>query len=224
MVKMITFNSVFLIIFIIICNSTAQKVDLNYGLSVGYSKTTPNHHTITNSVYLYEETNDYNHYNVMAILEFATPSDIRIQTGLKYFKAGYSRDIHPNPDFRYVVPPPKRDGANYSYLAIPIDINYFLPFVSGVYLSGGIESVHLLSGNSFTESYDGQIYESNTKGDYRNHFFMYTLGIGFEYQLDVITLFVEPEYSHIIWETNDSSFLTSIIFSKQISLNAGIKY
>ena len=226
MVNMKNFTSVFLILFVITCNSKAQEVTLNYGLSVGYSKTTPNSSISPSSVYLYETTNDYNHYNVMAILEFATPSDIRIQTGLKYFKVGYSRDIHPNPDIRYFAfaPPPKRDGANYSYLAIPLNINYFLPFVSGVYLSGGIESVHLVSGNSFTESHDGQIYESNTKGDYRNQFFMYTVGIGFEYQLDVVTLFIEPEYSHSIWDATDNSFTWSSIIGEQISLYVGIRY
>ena len=160
----------------------------------------------------------------MGVLEFATPSVIRFQTGLKYFTVAYSRDIHPHPDYSYVVPPPKGDGANYSYLAIPLNINYLLPFVSGFYLSGGIESVHLISGNSFIESADGQIRDQNINCDYINQFFMYTVGIGFEYQLNVVSLFIQPEYSHKIWDANDTSFSTSSILSEQISLYVGIKY
>ena len=212
----------FLILFVIICNSTAQNVSLNYGLSVGYSKTTPNFSISTSSHYLYETTNNFNHYNVMGILEIAAPSVIRFQTGLKYFTIGYSRNIYPHPDYRYFTDPPKRDGANYSYLAIPLNINYLPPFVSGFYLSGGVESVHLVSGNYFVESANGHISELNIKG-FANQFFMYTFGIGFEYKLEVFTLFIEPEYSHNFSDAANNSFRSSII-GEQISLNIGIKY
>ena len=218
-----TLFSLLIVLFLVVSNLPAQGLTLNYGLSVGYSKTTPN---FNDTGYIYVLTDGYDHYNIMAILEFVTPSDIRLRSGLKYFKIGYSRDIHPNPDVRYFAfaPPPIRGGGTYSYLAIPVNLNYYLPFISGFYLSGGLESVHLISGNSFTESYDGQIYESNTKDDYRNQFFMYTVGIGFEYQLKVLTLFIQPEYSHGIRDENDASFSKSSIFTEKITLNVGIKY
>ena len=214
------FNSVLIILFVIIGNLTAQNVTLNYGLSVGYSKTTPNYSISSTPHYLYETTNDFNHYNIMGVLEFATPSVIRFQTGLKYFTIAYSRDIHPHPDYAYFTDPPKSSGANYSYLAIPLHINYLMPFVSGLYIVGGVESVHLVSGNSFIESADGKISEQDIKGGSENQFFMYTIGIGFEYKLDVVSLFIEPEYSHSF----DSSLTSPHIIGEQISLYVGIKY
>ena len=216
-----TLLSLLIVLFLVVSNLPAQGLTLNYGLSVGYSKRTPNFNIPTSQFYIYEIANDFTNFNVTAILEFASStSNFRFQTGLKYFRIGYSRDIHPHPDFAYFVPPPKRDGANYSYLAIPIKINYFLPFVSGVYLSGGIESVYLVSGNSFIEFADGQIREQDIKGGSKNQFFMYTVGIGFEYKIDVVSLFIEPEYSHSF----DSSPTSPSIIGEQISLYVGIKY
>ncbi len=219
------FNLVFIALFLIVYNSTAQNVTLNYGLSVGYSKATPNYSISSTPDYLYETTNDFNHYNVMAILEFATSSAIRIQTGLKYFEVGYSRDIYPVKDLRYFdpTPIPNRDGRNYSYLAIPINLNYSMSFVSGVYLSGGIESVHLVSGNSFIEFTDGRISESNSRGNSKNQFFMYTVGIGFEYHLDVMTFFIEPEYSHS-YDSSPTYPTSPSIIGEQVSLYVGIIY
>ena len=156
----------------------------------------------------------------MGIIEIAAPSAIRFQLGLKYFTLGYSQNIYPHPDYRYLAPPPKASGANYSYLAIPLNMNYLLPFISGVYFSGGIESVHVISGNSYTVSADGEIYEYELQSDKDNQFFMYKFGVGIDYKLDVLTLFIEPEYSHII----ENGAFSPAMIREQISVYFGIKY
>ena len=220
-----TLFSLLIVLFLVVSNLPAQGLTLNYGLSVGYNKTAPIFNIPTSQFYIYEIANDFNNFNVTAILEFASStSNFRFQTGLKYFKVGYSNGIQPNPDYKYFTAPPVEGGSNYAYLAIPLNFNYLMPVVSGLYLIGGVESVHLLSADNYFIGADGDISESNTTRKFRNQFFMYTVGIGFEYQINVVTLFIQPEYSHRIGDSNDTSWSTYSIICEQFSLNVGIKY
>jgi hypothetical protein len=63
---------------------------------------------------------------------------------------GYNRG-----DIKYFVPPPIRSITTLSFLAIPLDFNYSLPFLSNVYLSGGIEGAKVISANSVAQYNDG---------------------------------------------------------------------
>ena len=56
------FTTVLFIPFVIICNSLAQEI--NYGLSVGYSRTIP----IFDKENNYDNTNPENYFNIMSIV------------------------------------------------------------------------------------------------------------------------------------------------------------
>ncbi len=203
----------FFIILHILYLSTSSAQEINYGISVGYSRTGP----ISDNDYNGGMAN--NHFNFMAIIEFSAPTVIRMQSGIKYFKTGYSHDVSYYDDILTFAPPPKRSGAMRSYLAIPIDVNYFLPFISGVYLSGGLEGLYLLSAKSFSENYNGEYQEWDTTDEFKNHFFMFIVGIGFEFQVDKFTLFIETEYSR----STRSVTKLSRYGMEQISINIGVK-
>ena len=204
----------FFLILSILYFSASYAQEINFGLSIGYGRTSP----IYDNDYNSEIAN--NHFNFMTMVEFSAYSTLRFQSGIKYFKTGYSHEVNYNfEDIRTVVPPPKSIGAMRSYLAIPIDLNYFLPFTSGVYLSGGIEGLYLLSAKSYSEDYNGEYKEWDTKDDFKNHFFMFIVGIGYEFQVDRFTLFIEPEYSRSTRAINSGSSFRM----EQISINIGVK-
>jgi len=223
MLSMKNLFSVTMIIFVLFTITSAQEVKLNYGVSVGYSSSLPNYHQGMSSGWIMDQTDTHNHYNVMVILEFYNDSNFRFQTGLKFYEISYSYDIHRDPNIMYIEDPPNLNGANFSYLAIPIDVNYHLPFISNFYLSAGFETVLLLSGNTYYEKSDGEIYETPTTNGYRSPFFMYMFGVGYEYQLEIATLFIEAKYSHHIGETVDHLYNSSSIIIEQISINFGVK-
>jgi len=203
--------------------ASAQEIKLNYGVSVGYSSSLPNYYEGMSSGWIMDQTDSHNHYNAMAILEFYNDSYFSFQTGLKFYKISYSYDFRRDDKLRYFVDPPHLTGANFSYLSIPIDVNYHLPFISNVYISAGLETVLILSGNTYIEESDGEIVETSTNNDYKSPFFMYMFGVGYEYQLEIATLFIETKYSHNIGDTDDHLYNSSNIIIEQISVNFGLK-
>jgi hypothetical protein len=202
----------------------AQDVQFNFGMSVGYTKSIANYDRFESVYYLYGDPTRYGYINILALVEIATPSNIRFQSGLRYFKSGWEHAIYPHPDWQYYMPPPVREGEDYHYLSIPVNLNYYLPFLSSVYLSGGIETVFVISGYSFLEVPDGDKYKTYLNDNRQNPFFMLALGVGYEFGFESVTLFVEPEYSHVIWDTSDNSFRTFGMIFEQIRINFGVKY
>jgi len=218
MVSMKKLFSVTIAIFVLCSISSAQDVEYNFGISVGYSSSLPNYDHGLKSGYFMDQANSHNHFNVMALLEFYSNSHLRFQTGLKYYKLTFEYDFNYRRSTVHIIAPATPTSANFSYLAIPIDVNYYQPFVSNVYLSAGFEGITLLSGNTYT--YNDEIKANN---GYTDLFFMYTLGIGYEYQLDMTKLFIEGKYSHHIGDTVDQILNTSSIIIEQISVNIGVK-
>ncbi len=209
--------TVFFIPFVIICNSLAQEI--NYGLSVGYSRTIP----IFDKEYNHENISSGNYFNIMAIVEISGNPISRIHSGLKYFKMGYSSDNYPYVFASHITPPPTRSGSTLSFLAIPIDVNIILPFFSTVYLSGGTEGAFLISANSFSENYDGTYEEWDSKNKFREFILFIMVGIGLEFQIENVTIFIEPKYSRSIMDVTKVQNSLSSFMIEQFSLNVGVK-
>ncbi len=203
---------------LIIFTGTSLAQEFNFGLSVGYSRTSP----ILEERSFKKSANPENYYNAMAIVEISTKSVVRMQTGLKYFKMGYTFEYNRD-DVRYMVPPPLQSSNTLLFLAIPIDLNYSLPFLSGLYLSGGIEAAKVISANSIDYYNGGRTVENDITDTYRKLNFLLFVGFGIETEINNITLFIEPEYSRSLKGIIDTNALSNFEI-EQISLNIGIKF
>ena len=207
----------FFLLFIFPGNSISQNI--NYGLSVGYGRTTP----IMEKGVFQDRITPENQFNLMAILEISHESVVRVQTGLKYFKMGYTVDYNWD-DVMYFVPPPLKSVATLSFLAIPIDINYSLPFLSEVYISGGIEGAKVISATTVAYYGDeGTTVEDNIIEHYRKLNFLLFIGFGVEKQINKVTVFIEPEYSRSAKGIINSNALSNLEIER-LSLNVGIKF
>jgi len=209
------FTKVLFLLLIILEHSPAQNI--NYGLSVGYVRTTP----IMDKENFQKGISSENQFNLMAILEISHESSVRVQTGLRYFKMEYSNDYNRD-DIMYFVPPPLRSITTLSFIAIPIDFNYSLPFLSDLYLSWGIEAAKVISASS-VDYYYSKTEKDNIINNYRKLNFLIFIGFGFEKRIDKVILFIEPEYSRSIQTILNSNALSKLEI-EQFSLNVGIKF
>ncbi len=205
-----------LLLVLTICNSTAQNI--NYGLSVGFIRSSPIQlkESFQNSII------PENYFTAMAIVELSNESPVRIQTGLKYFKMGYTFDYNLS-DLRYIAPPPSQSITTISYLAIPIDINYSFSFLPELYLSGGIEAAKAISAKSTAYYDDGTTYEYDIMDNHRKLNLLLFIGFGVEYKVNNVTLFIEPEYSRSLKGMIHSGVLSNLQI-EQFSLNIGMKF
>ena len=210
-------KTILFILFVTIYTSFAQEI--NYGLSVGYSRTTP----IFDIEYNHENISSDNYFNLMAIVEISGNKISRVQSGFKYFKMGYSSDNYPIRNTTHFALPPIRSGSTLSYIALPLDINILLPFLSTVYISGGTEGAYLISAESFSEKSDGSYKEWGSRDQYREFIMLIMFGIGAEFQLENMTFFVEPEYSRSLMDITKVPNSLSSFTIEQFSINVGIK-
>ena len=217
MLSMKNVITILFISFLIIGNLLAQEI--NYGLSFGYNRAIPHF----DKEYNHENITPENYFNIMGLLEISGNPNSRVQLGLKYFKIGYTSEYKPDYSVRYIAPPAKSTGSTLSFLAIPIDINYILPFLSEIYLSGGVEGTYLLSANSYSKNYDGTHVEWDTTDRFRNFNILLMVGIGAEFKIGNFTFFVEPEYSRSIRHVTKSSDSSTSFKIEQISLTVGFK-
>ena len=217
MMSMKNLIMVLIILFLIVGSSPAQ--DINYGFSVGYNRTIPEFNKEQN----YQNINPENYFNVMGFLEVSGHPISRVQVGVKYFKIGYSSEYKPDYSVVHIAPPPISSGSTLSFLAFPIDFNYIFPFLSEIYLSGGVQGTFLLSATTYSESYDGTITEWDNKDRFRNFNVLLMIGIGAEFKVGNFTFFIEPEYSRSIRHVTESSDGSSSFKIEQISLYLGFK-
>jgi len=191
--------------------------EFNYGLSFGLGKTsaTFNDERYNNS------SNPETNYNLMALVYLPTNSSIRMQTGLKFFKVGHNVDV----DIRtFTGPAPINYSTTFTFLAIPLNANYFLPFFSAAYLSGGIEGAYLLSASSNTTYKDNSSTQEKITNQFKKLNLFFAIGFGIDFPLDKITLFVRPEYTRSILEVTENSLYGSGFGVETIVLNIGLKF
>ena len=86
-----------------------------------------------------------------------------------------------------------------------------------------MQGVYLLSSSAYSRGFDGTYNEWDTKDEYKSHFFMYIVGIGIEYQINKVTLFIEPEYARSTRDVGNVSGSYKSYRIEQYSINIGLK-
>ena len=195
--------------------SYAQEI--NYGLSLGLSKTSGIYDQDRYNILSNSEIN----YNIMALVYLPSNSNFRAQTGLKYFKAGYNLDLNGR---SFVGPNPIKYDINLSFIAIPFNLNYTLPFMSNVYLIGGFEAAYLIS--AFSDIlYDDKSSLYLDIYDRLNNFNVFlNLGFGLSVPFQSLTLFIQPEYTRSVKSLSESSTNGSASNLESLTLNVGFRF
>jgi Outer membrane protein beta-barrel domain len=212
--KVITFT----IFLFLLENSSITAQTINYGLSIGFIRSSP---ILENEIIQYNIIPE-NYYSAMGIIEISSPSPIRIQTGLKYFKIGYILKYDQS-DWIDFVPSPEQMTTSISYLSIPLDVNYSFSFLPELYLSAGIDLAKAISAKSYALYSNGTTKVYDQMNSHRKLNLLLFVGIGFEYNINGYTLFIEPNYSRSIKGIIRSNELSNLEI-EQLSMNAGIKF
>jgi len=210
-------KSLFLISAFFFLTGISSAQEFHYGLGFGLSKSAP---IFNNELYNNSSSSEIS-YNVMALVDFPTNSYIRVQTGLKFFKVGYSVDL----DIRtFTGPAPKNYSSSLSFVAIPLNLNYLLPFFSNAYLCGGMEGAYLLAASSNVLYEDNSTTDENISNQVKDFHLFFTVGFGIDYSWNKIILFARPEYTRSVFEVSDKSSFASDYRIESFVLNVGIKF
>jgi len=201
-----------------LCHNTSHAQTIKYGLIIGIVRGTP----IEKNESIHNSITPENHFTAMALLELSYESPVRFQTGLKYFKFGYTFDYYSS-DLRYIAPLPDQSLTTISFIAIPVDFNYSFSFLPALYLSGGFEVAKALSAKSTAYYDDGDKIEHDILDNHNKLNILMIVGFGFDYKLNNISLFIEPEYSRSLKGVINSGELSNLQIER-FSLNLGIKF
>jgi hypothetical protein len=194
--------------------SNAQE--FNYGLSIGLGQSSG---IFTDEIYE-NNTNSEMNYSLNALVYFPSTSNLKVQTGIKYFKTGYNVDL----DIKtFVGPSPKNHSMDLSYLAIPFNLNYLLPFFSNAYLSGGLEVAYLLSAYSDFLNDDNSSFQENITDQFNDLNVFFAIGIGLDVPMHKLNLFIKPEYTRSINALTENSSFGKASHIETIVLNIGFK-
>jgi len=134
------------LLLIIFFSNLSYSQEFTYGISFGMGQTSGifEEENYTNS------SNSEGNYNVTAFVFLPSTSILRFQTGFKYFKVGYNVDFDVDFDGRTkVVASPNNVGREFSFVAIPLNLNHRLSFFNNAYLSGGLEVAYIVSAYSY---------------------------------------------------------------------------
>jgi len=210
-------NSFYFLLSLIFFLNVAYAQEFNYGLSFGLGK--------TSGIFSEERYNNSSdseiNYNLMASLYLPSNSNFRVQTGLKYIKLGYNVDV----DIRTIIgPSPINYTTTFSFLALPINVNYTLPFLSNVYFSGGLEAAYLMSASSKVLYNDNSSSNRDISDQYKDLNFFFAFGIGITVPFNDITLFIHPEYTRSIKALTESTSFGSASHLESILINVGFRF
>jgi hypothetical protein len=215
---MVNFKNYILLLFTIcLLGSISQAQGFKYGFSIGLSKS----NAIFESEQYGNSSNSGTNYHLLALIDFPTRSNIRFQTGLKYFRVGYDVAI----DIRtFTGPAPKNFSTDLSIIAIPVNLNYILPFFPNGYVSGGLEGTYLLSASSRMVYEDNSSAHENISNQLKDFNLFFAAGIGIDFPLSKFILFVKPEYTRSVFEVTENISIVSNHWIETFVLNAGLKF
>jgi hypothetical protein len=169
-------------------------------------------------------SNSEGNYNVTAFVFFPSTSILRFQTGFKYFKVGYNVDFDVDFDgCTKVVASPNNVGREFSFVAIPLNLNHTLSFFNNAYVSGGLEVAYIVSAYSY-KSHGMEPIRVDISDQYKDIYLFIALGLGFDIPLNQLTLFVKPEYTRSISNATESSSFGRASDIETLMLNIGLKF
>ena len=124
----------------------------------------------------------------------------------------------------FVGPNPVNFGSNLSFIAIPLNVNYTVPFLPNIYLSGGMEAAYLIS------AFSDILYDDNSSAhvDIHDKFeklnIFLALGFGLSVPLHRLTLFIQPEYTRSLKSLTESAVYGSASHFESLMVYVGIKF
>jgi hypothetical protein len=205
------------IFFLTLLFSFLSAQEVRYGLSLGYSNTsvTFSHEHKT------DNPNAEDNYNLRALVEIQPHPRFSFESGLKFFKSSYNMDV----DYRAIIgPSPRFISTSLSYLSIPLNVNYYLPFLSTVYISAGMEGAFLISATTFVRYDDNSDIHIDESDRYKNFSRLFSVSFGIEHKFGNVILFLEPEYTKSFYEVSKNPTWVIDYFIESINLNIGLKF